>query len=110
MNTEKLKNAAFLAAACYHNTEDNPEYNKSFYDGFITGVRWLMAQPILNKLTDEEKEKIREEFWKAMRHWVTINEARGHSRTAAALTSIFGEDLFTSKDVHQTESNITLKN
>ena len=73
-----------------------------FADGFKQGVNWLMQQPLADRLTDEEKEKI-------MKLYITDEEIKGiktafgtYPVAAATITKnileqIFGKDLFNEK-------------
>lgn len=54
-----------LRAWCqYRNMEYVPDFvnplpSENFESGFKQGTEWLIAQPLADRLTDEEKEKIR---------------------------------------------------
>ena len=64
---------------------------------FENGAQWLMQQPLADRLTDEEKEKIKAIYWQAMKDWVSIGEARGYCKVGIAIESIFGKELFNEK-------------
>lgn len=66
-----------------------------FYNtGFLNGVAHLRSLPLAQRLTAEEKERVRKEYWRAARDWIGIGDARGYCRTCIALESIFGADFF----------------
>ena len=54
----------------------------------------LEELPLSERLTAEEKERVRKEYWQAARDWIGIGDARGYCRTCIALESIFGSDFF----------------
>ena len=57
MDKDKVNAAAWE----YHKAnryEDNP-YRADIMDAFCNGASWLMQQPLVDRLTDEEKEKIK---------------------------------------------------
>lgn len=54
----------------------------------------LMQLPLASRMTAEEKERVRKEYWQAARDWIGIGDARGYCRTCVALESIFGADFF----------------
>lgn len=79
--------------------------NRQFHKAPINTARDLMcvcsdfaneflAQPLVSRLTAEEKERVRKEYWQAARDWIGIGDARGYCRTCVALESIFGSDFF----------------
>ena len=84
MDKEKLIKAAwdYRKANRY---EDNP-YQTDIMDAFCYGADWLMAQPLADRLTDEEKEKIR----------ALYNEYHAHV-FHIEMDAIFGKDLFNDK-------------
>lgn len=55
MEKDKLGKAADIASA--NAVYDSNPWNM-FNDGFIKGAEWLMGQPISERLTEEEKEKL----------------------------------------------------
>ena len=69
---------------------------------FIKGANWLMQQPLSDRLTDEEKEKIRE-LYLTDEEIEGIKTAFGAYPVAAAtitknmLEQIFGKELFNEK-------------
>lgn len=54
----------------------------------------FLALPLASRLTAEEKERVRKEYWQAMRDWIGVGDARGYCKTCIALESIFGADFF----------------
>lgn len=65
-----------------------------YYDDAKEVLSWLFAKPLAQRLTAEEKERVRKEYWQAARDWIGIGDARGYCRTCVALESIFGSDFF----------------
>ena len=70
-------------------------------DAFIAGAQWLMQQPLSDRLTDEEKEKIKETY-KSLCRKIANNELPSDYRDCATaqmllLESIFGKELFNEK-------------
>lgn len=63
-------------------------------DAFMDGAAYIMQLPLSDRLTAEEKERVRKEYWRAARDWIGIGDARGYCRTCIALESIFGADFF----------------
>ena len=69
-------------------------------DAFIAGAQWLMQQPLADRLTGEEKERIRA-IYKDYEELETYGEALS-DRTAGrmqcfTLEQIFGKELFNEK-------------
>ena len=112
MDKEKLIKAAwdYRKANRY---EDNP-YQTDIMDAFCYGADWLMTQPLADRLTDEEKEKIIKRYNDeldmvqrlTLRVQESVNpscrqfhaEARdGYVARLKLLESIFGKDLFNEK-------------
>lgn len=95
MDREKLKTAADIS-------QGNVEYNdkNNHYDGFIMGAQWLMQQPLSERLTDEEKEKIRNYHRVLTKDKSIAICNRSYDGIAGAdamlfsLEVIFGTDLF----------------
>lgn len=63
-------------------------------DCFVSGAKALMQLPLASRLTAEEKERVRGEYWQAARDWIDVGDARGYCKTCIALESIFGSDFF----------------
>ncbi len=57
-------------------------------------VERVMSLPLVSRLTAEEKERVRKEYWQAARDWIGVGDARGYCKTCIALESIFGSDFF----------------
>ena len=55
MDADKLKEAAID----YSTYTDSDDYDVTMFDAFTDGASWLMQQPLSDRLTDEEKEKIK---------------------------------------------------
>lgn len=94
MDKEKLNKAAIIAVANYDNPFDEPAYDKKFYDGFMAGTDWLMQQPLSERLSETEREKIREEYNLYKDSW---NETELTETTMESFVEIFGADLFKEK-------------
>lgn len=95
MNREKLDKAIIRAFREYDSEDET--HAQAFSRGFDNGADWLMLQPLSERLTDEEKERIKEIYWQAAKDWINIGDARGHCRTCIAIETIFGSDLFKEK-------------
>ena len=71
-------------------------------DAFIAGAQWLMQQPLSDRLTDEEKEKIKK-LYLTDEEIDGVKSAFGVYPVAAAvmtkniLEQIFGKELFNEK-------------
>lgn len=65
-----------------------------YTDDATSVLSWLFDKPLASRLTAEEKERVRKEYWRAARDWIGIGDARGYCRTCIALESIFGADFF----------------
>ena len=87
---------------------------ESFSDTFKQGASWLMQQPLADRLTDEEKEKIikryKNELEVAQHHTLKMKESanptsrqfhanvrEGYVSRLKLLESIFGKNLFNEK-------------
>lgn len=99
MNSEKLKKAAREFADM--ETDDYGEigerttaYNNCIY-GFRKGVRWLLTQPLSDRLTEEERAKIREKY-KELKKLNDITDKMFADDTAL-LEWLFGNSLFNDK-------------
>lgn len=69
-------------------------YSEAISDAFESGAEYIMSLPLASRLTAEEREKIRKEYWQAAKDWIDVGDARGYCRTCVALESIFGSDFF----------------
>ncbi|MDE6651878.1 MAG: hypothetical protein K2K08_05670 [Paramuribaculum sp.] len=91
MDADKLNEAADIASnnAVY---DSNP-WNM-FNDGFRQGAQWLMTLPLYDRLTDEEKEKIKERY-----NYYLSEEPNCYlgCRMRNEFESIFGKKLFNEK-------------
>ena len=103
MDADKLNEAcdtAFLENYFPSATESPDPRWEMFADGFKQGASWLMRQPLSDRLSDEEKEKIRA-IYKDYEELETYGEALS-DRTAGrmqcfTLEQIFGKELFNEK-------------
>lgn len=91
---EKLEIAADIAS-------DNAVFDSNpwnvFNDGFVKGAEWLQSQPIVDRLSEGERERIREKFTR----YTTPNgfsEYETHEIVAACLEEIFGKEMFLNKE------------
>lgn len=92
MDREKLNKAAEEAAEKYINASD--AFCNEVFDGFMAGTDWLMQQPLSERLTDAEKEKIRATY---KRQGVECFQSIETATTRWVLEKIFGADLFREK-------------
>lgn len=93
MDKEKLNKAAEEAAEKYINA--SYAFCNEVFDGFISGADWLMQQPLSERLTDEEKEKIRAKYNELKSLNSISNEM--FADDTAILDWLFGKDLFTNQ-------------
>ena len=103
MNTNKLNEAAdnhFMTAIPYFHCSDTV---RSIADkAFKSGAQWLMQQPLIDRLTDDEKERIIKKYnfndeaglATAIR---TGEMANKYILMRDLLEDIFGETLFSEK-------------
>ena len=70
-------------------------------DAFLAGALWLMTQPLADRLTDEEKEKIKQTYESLCRKISNTELPSDYIDCATAqmllLESIFGKELFNEK-------------
>ena len=89
MDRDKLNEAAWE----YHKAnryEDNP-YRVDIMDAFCHGADWLMKQPLANRLTDEEKEKIKAIYF---RNVYSVADVQSNFTEKCLIDAIFGKELF----------------
>lgn len=98
---EARRETAIQARSDWHHSLDGVSLDVSIDElvesAFAGGAEWVLSQPLYKRLSDTEKEKIREIYWQAAKDWIGIGDARGHCKTCIALEFIFGADLFTDK-------------
>lgn len=100
MNKEKLYNVALSEAFdlvdCAHKTDSH-----DLVEAFVQGAEWLMAQPLAERLSEEERENIKElhdNFAQlAIRNESTPDKSKGNSM-CLLLESVFGKDMFEPKE------------
>lgn len=76
----------------YYATSHNLEYecNKAFQNG----ANWLMQQPLADRLTDDEKEKIKAIYF---RNVYSVADVQSNFTEKCLIGVIFGEELFNGK-------------
>lgn len=93
MERDKLNKAAESAAHDY----DNSQFDSfdDYVNGFLGGAEWLMAQPLSERLTEEEVEKLNGIVF-LMRGLAAYNRMSYDclKRISTALYDIFGKDIF----------------
>lgn len=98
MNREKINNAAEEAFEDYLLFSETTDSKSSddYINGFKRGADWLMQQPLSERLTDEEKEKIRDIMKYPQRYIEPIEGTMTFQAIGIknVLTAIFGADLF----------------
>lgn len=106
MDKDKLNEAcdtAFLENYFPSATESPDPRWEMFADGFKQGASWLMQQPLADRLTEEEKEKIRNEYAELLKAQRKARQDRDTfygnilSAQRGIYESIFGKELFKEK-------------
>lgn len=99
MDREKLTESADIAS-------DNAVFESHpwnvFNDGFIKGAEWLMGQPLSERLTEDEREKIKNVYNQA------VGDTKGYySDTWDAAYAIieFCEEIFGKEMFENNENN-----
>lgn len=90
MENDKLYNAArseaFDLVDCAHQTD-----KRDLVEAFVQGAEWLQSQPIADRLTEEEREKIKEMY-------ADLIPLKGHMAGIVGqmilLEKIFGKEMF----------------
>ncbi|MBD5237519.1 MAG: hypothetical protein HDS62_08340 [Bacteroidales bacterium] len=72
---------------------DDPRRD-SFEDGFKQGAEWLMQQPLSDRLTDEEKQRIRIMLDSTRLESLSDVQTAFQKGIAECLNAIFGKELF----------------
>lgn len=110
MTDKEIKERAIIEAANYEYANsgiDSPCYDKNFYDGFVMGARFVLAQP-LHEIIDE---KTRQKILNAYRGFRAIINNPGDTLgarmmaafSAETLKSIFSDTLFADIDAEAPE-------
>lgn len=95
MDREKLNKAAVLHSGAVYNsypedvTDDTLEYE--CHKSFLKGADWLMQQPLADRLTDEEKEKIKAIYF---RNVYSVADVQSNFTEKCLIDAIFDEELF----------------
>lgn len=76
---------------------DDEQMKECLADTFKAGANYIYGLPLASRMTSEEKERVRKEYWQAARDWIGVGDARGYCKTCVALESIFGADFFKEK-------------
>ena len=92
MDADKLNEAAEeynrKLGKCRDVTWNEGEY------GFLAGANWLMQQPLADRLTDEEKERIRAIYF---RNVYSAADVQSNFTEKCLIDAIFGKELFNEK-------------
>lgn len=91
MDADKLNEAAKHFAAWETINSSDPNNNYYCKWGFIKGADWLMQQPLADRLTDEEREKIKGMYNRKITY--TDEMAKKYAEVDL-LIAIFGFDFF----------------
>ena len=89
MDAEKLSEAAWE----YHKAnryEDNP-YRADIMDAFCNGANWLMQRPLSDRLTEEEKERLKAIYF---RNVYSVADVQSNFTEKCLIDALFGEELF----------------
>ena len=98
MDKDKLNEAAVDAWVKY--TPTVCLFNNIFTDAFKDGAQWLMRQPLADRLTDEEKEKIRaiyKDYEELETYGGALSDRTAGRMQCFTLEQIFGKELFNEK-------------
>ena len=63
-------------------------------DAFLAGALWLMTQPLADRLTDEEKERIKAIYF---RNVYSVADVQSNFTEKCLIDAIFGKELFNEK-------------
>lgn len=109
MDADKLNEAAEKAATIQYRNLSDPDVSQDgrteamFASMFEQGAQWLMTLPLSDRLTDEEKERIKAIYSESQR-WLNEepNEYNSTLKVIAVglqdrLERIFGKELFNEK-------------
>ena len=100
MDKDKLNEAARAKQPC--GICSSSILKKAFIEGFEQGAQWLIQQPLVDRLTYEEKEKIKKLYNKVNKDTYD-NTIEGAIKCTISvvvmnsLVSIFGKELFNEK-------------
>lgn len=91
---EYADNAYYPAPDYNWYESDDEQMKECLADTFKAGANHVYGLPLASRMTEEEKERVRKEYWQAARDWIGVGDARGYCKTCIALESIFGKDFF----------------
>ena len=66
-------------------------YDEGFVGGFMACADWLMQQPLSDRLTEEEKERIKAIYF---RNVYSVADVQSNFTEKCLIDAIFGEELF----------------
>lgn len=92
MDNDKLDKAALSASASYNGFPNEPYYDQNFYDGFKQGVKWLLQQPLVERLSELEMVNIRKKYLELKELNSLSNDM--FSDDTAMFEWLFGKDFF----------------
>ena len=94
MDKEKLNEAASTAS---DNAVFDSDHWNNYNEGFVKGADWLMQQPLADRLTEEEKQRIRIMLDSTKLESLSTVQTAFQKGVAECLDTIFGKDLFNEK-------------
>lgn len=86
-----------LASEYYSNeviNGDTCDDKDGWTDCFVSGAEALMQLPLAQRMTTEEKERVKAKYWAAAKECAGLGKAWNQCRTCVILESIFGADFF----------------
>ena len=95
MDKDKLNEAAEEYMKTAPIEAVSPYYDEDMVEMFKGGVNWLLSQPLTDRLTDEEKERIKAKYNELKSLNSITNEM--FADDTAILEWLFGKELFNEK-------------
>lgn len=87
MDKETIRNVAL-------EKYDDSEFRVPNAYCFIEGAEWLLSRPLADRLTDNEKEKIKTIYFRSV---YSVADVQSNFTEKCLIDAIFGTDLFNKK-------------
>ena len=93
---EARHETAIQARSDWHHSLDGVSLDSVSIDelvesAFKAGVNWLMQQPLADRLTDEEKERLKAIYF---RNVYSVADVQSNFTEKCLIDALFGEELF----------------